>query len=127
MKMITLKPIELKSAEINSASSLISVDSRVFTCCDDQYALYELQSDLSWLAHSWANAPVLPSDHHERKRLKPDFEMLLLNQKNILLIPSGSKPNRNQALQFNLLTNRFSSILLCCNWNFISFNIKRFY
>lgn len=109
MKTIKLNPLNLRLPEITSASSLLNVDGRIFSCCDDQYTLYELINDKTWVSHHWSDAPNLPSLPHERKKLKPDFEALLgpVEDNLILLIPSGSKINRTMALKFNLITNRF--------------------
>lgn len=110
MKTIKLNSLNLGNASISSASSLLNVDGRVFVCCDDQYALHELQ-DNEWIQHNWPEAPELPVDHAERKKFKPDFEALLGpidDGKSILLIPSGSKGNRIKSLRFNLLDNSFT-------------------
>lgn len=111
LKIIKLNSLKLGLAEINSASSLLNLFGRIFVCCDDQYNLYELQNDQSWIQHNWANSPDLPKDPHERKKLKPDFESLLgpiEDNKTIILIPSGSKSNRTLALIFDLESNHFT-------------------
>lgn len=111
VKTIKLNSLNIKSSLINSASSLISVKNRIFACCDDQYTLYELIDDNCWIQHKWKDAPDLPIDLMERKKVKPDFEALLgpVGDGNTLfLIPSGSKKNRTKALKFNLLDNQFS-------------------
>lgn len=109
MKIINLKPLNINTTEINSASSLLNLGERIFTCCDDQYSLYELVGG-NWIQHCWSEAPKLPIEHEERKKLKPDFEALLLNHKTILMIPSGSKSNRTKVLQFNLVSNTFTAL-----------------
>jgi hypothetical protein len=122
LKTIELNSLDLALTEINSASSLINIEGRIFTCCDDQYSLYELikisNENPKWIKHHWSDAPVLPTEPHERKKLKPDFEALLgpipvpiveetPDNKKIILIPSGSKSNRTLALEFNLESNSF--------------------
>lgn len=110
MKKIKLNSLELCHSDISAASSLLNTGGRIFVCCDDQYALYELQNNKGWIQHLWPLAPHLPVDKVERKKLKPDFEALLgpLNDDNtILLVPSGSKDNRTQAFRFNLVEQSF--------------------
>jgi hypothetical protein len=110
LKTIELTPLDLGRADINSASSLLNANGRIFTCCDDQYSLYELTDNQKWIKHHWADAPDLPTEPHARKKLKPDYEALLgpiLHSKKILLIPSGSKSNRTLALEFDLESNSF--------------------
>jgi len=109
--VIKLVPADFGSPDIESASSLLSFNNRIFVCCDDLYELIELQNDNSWIKHKWNDAPPLPINKEERKKLKPDFEALLCLKEDsdkILLIPSGSKPNRTMGLEFNLKLNQFS-------------------
>lgn len=111
MKTIKLNSLSINSSQINSASSLINIKNRIFACCDDQYALYEFKEDCNWIQHSWKEAPLLPLDPIERKKIKPDFEALLgpvINGHSLLVIPSGSKKNRIKALVFDLVSNQFS-------------------
>lgn len=110
MKKIKLNSLNLCLPDISAASSLLNTAGRIFVCCDDQYALYELENNESWIQHPWPLAPHLPVDKTERKKIKPDFEALLgpLNNDNtILLIPSGSKANRTKAFRFNLVEQSF--------------------
>lgn len=111
LKTIKLDPVSVRRPDISAASSLINFQNRVFVCCDDQYVLFELKSGQDWIQHCWTEAPHLPENHEERKKLKPDFEALLsseLDNNKILLIPSGSKSNRTKALEFDLSSNQFS-------------------
>ncbi len=108
-------PADLGRPDIRSASSLLNIHDRIFLCCDDLYDLFELQVDHCWIKHEWSDAPLLPTNNEERKKLKPDFEALLsvsFETEKILLIPSGSKPNRRMALEFDLNTNQFAPFLL---------------
>lgn len=106
-KIIKLKATNLNHSVINSASSLHNVGDRIFVCCDDQYDLYELDKK-NWSHHHWAKAPRLPKAHAARKKLKPDFEAILGPiENNLLIIPSGSKKNRDQGLMFDLETHLF--------------------
>lgn len=112
MKNIRLMPVNLNHPKINSASSLITCDKRIFVCCDDQYGLYEWH-DNHWSHHKWKDAPELPKGHAARKKLKPDFEALLGPlENNLLIVPSGSKPNRQQALMFDLDSHVFYPVEL---------------
>lgn len=111
MESIFLKRLNFGISEITSASSLLSVDERVFVCCDDQHSLYELK-DQAWVRHPWLDAPVLSKDPVELKKTKPDFEALLGPIREgaaILLIPSGSKSHRTQVLKFDLQTHEYSA------------------
>jgi hypothetical protein len=115
LKTIDLTPLDIGLAVINSASSLLNVNGRIFACCDDQYSLYELINNQKWIKHQWADAPLLPSELTARKKLKPDFEALLgpmatPDNKKIILFPSGSKSNRTLALEFELESNSFSPL-----------------
>lgn len=112
MKTTTLHPLYLGHPGIFAASSLLNFNDKIFVCCDDQYSLYELKDDHVWVQYNSINSPDLPTDPVERKRLKPDFETLLsslFHDNTILLIPSGSKSNRINALKFDLTSNHFSS------------------
>ena len=109
-KKIILNPILLMHPEINSASSLINLNQRVFLCCDDQYGLYELSPEGKWTHFIWDLAPELPIEHLELKKVKPDFEALLhsaIDQDTLFLIPSGSKLNRTKVLSFDLNSQQF--------------------
>ena len=102
---------------------MLNCNGRIFLCCDDQYALYELNSELKWLEYLWGDAPALPTDPHERKKLKPDFEALMgpINEDSILLIPSWSKINRSKVLKFNLSTHKFSPV----DWSSFYANLSK--
>lgn len=113
MNTIALNPFNIGRADIGAASSLININERIFVCCDDQYGLFELNSENGWIQRNWTQAPVLPDDHQERKKIKPDFESLVCSahdKNKILLIASGSKKNRTQVLSFDLVTNQFSPV-----------------
>lgn len=111
MNLITLDELHITTPAITAASALININNRIFTVCDDQYGLYELQNDL-WIYHQDPNAPQLPKVKKELKVLKLDYEALLasIDEDSILLIPSGSKANRTHVLSFNLLTNKFTPL-----------------
>jgi len=125
MKIIKLKPAKQSLSAINSASSLKNVNEQIFVCCDDQYDLYELDNK-NWIQHPWADAPRLPKNHAARKKLKPDFEAILgpINN-NLLIIPSGSKKNRNQGLMFDLETNYFVTLDLSDFFKALSLKVKK--
>lgn len=109
MKRIKLEPLYLEGPTIPSGSALINIEDRIFVCCDDMYSLFELLPDKKLIQHKWPEAPALPVDHKELKKVKPDFEALLdLGENKLLLIPSGSKANRTKALKFDLLNHQFA-------------------
>lgn len=111
MKLIKLNLLNLTHPLISAASSLLSIDGRLFVVNDDQYGLYELKEGEKWAAYHWQEAPDLPSDHLKRKKVKPDFEALLwpfFNEEEVLLVPSGSRKNRMMGLIFNLTSNTFT-------------------
>ncbi len=111
MNTLKLKSLNFAPSEITSASSLLNVDGRIFVCCDDQHSLYELRGQ-SWFQHKWSEAPVLPKNLKELKKVKPDFEALLGPIRDgaaMLLIPSGSKSNRTQVLKFDLQSHEFTA------------------
>lgn len=126
MKVIKLDSLNLDCSEITSASSLINIEGRVFVCCDDQYSLYELNSNQKWIEYIWQQAPQLPTDSYKRKKLKPDFEALIgpiLDGNAIMLVPSGSKMNRTTALRFDLETHNFTSFDLSSFFTKLSENV----
>ncbi len=124
MKIIKLKPTNLNHSVINSASSLHNIGDRIFVCCDDQYDLYELANN-NWTHHHWADAPRLPKNHTARKKLKPDFEAILGPiDNNLLIIPSGSKKNRDQALMIDLQTHLFVPVDLSDFFENLSAEVK---
>ena len=113
MKTIKLEKLDLSHESITSASALINLQKKIFLCCDDQYGIFELYQGNQWIHHEWPEAPVLPEDHQERKKLKPDFEALLKkhgSDDTIMLIPSGSTDKRTKILEFNLSNHQFSQI-----------------
>lgn len=114
MKTLRLEPLSLASVEITAASSLINVNGRIFLCSDDSYEIQELGPSSSagpgqWLKHKWRGSPLLSIEPVDLKKVKPDFEsMLKLDEHNILVLPSGSRPNRTKAMVFNISTGEFS-------------------
>ena len=112
MKNLNLEKVDITNIAITAASSLINLNNRIFTVCDDQYGLYELKNDGHWFYHQNPLSPLLPKDPKQLKAIKPDYEALMASESenNILLIPSGSRPDRTNVLSFNLLTNKFESL-----------------
>lgn len=106
---IPLIKINLEDSRIGSASSLLNIDGIIFLCCDDQYGIYQNDKLPEWNYLSWSEAPQLPTDKIELKKVKPDFEVLIgpINNEEILLMPSGSKENRSIALLYNINMSKF--------------------
>jgi len=126
VKTIKLKhQSHLSHPKIHAASSLLNTESRIFLCSDDQYTLFELHEN-KWKSHSWDNAPTLPINSIELKKVKPDFECLLKISKNeIGLIPSGSKDNRSLALILNFLSQEFRTLNLKSFFSELSMKIQK--
>jgi len=113
MNIIKLIAYNIKDSAIAAASSLLIFGEKLYLCCDDQYTLFELDSNNLWHKHHWADAPILPTKSEERKKLKPDYEVLMnsyTNSSSLILFPSGSKDNRTLALEYDLALKSFRSI-----------------
>jgi hypothetical protein len=84
------------SPRITAASGLVHKENKLYVVSDDELGLICLKVDLSEKAmfHKILDGE-LPQNEEERKKKKPDFECLTLFEDSLLLISSGSKPNRH--------------------------------
>jgi hypothetical protein len=94
-----IRPTEIfrfKDPYITSASGLCVLGDTLYLVADDDNALF-----------SWKNGKCrrltrvsgeLPEDPVERKKVKPDFESLTNLGSTLILLPSFSKPHRNQVI-----------------------------
>jgi hypothetical protein len=97
--MIKLKKImELKQPFISAASGLVELDGKFFVIADDENFLgvYDLESLNGFAALIFHER--LSEDKALRKKQKSDFEALVLlpEQKQLLIVPSGSTSNRER-------------------------------
>lgn len=103
--MIKLKEIyTFQEPYIAAASGLVLAQNRFYLVADDELSLLGINRDLSGAQLHEVFQGELPEDTKERKKIKQDFECLLfLEDKNTLvIIPSGSKKNRNRGALYNL-------------------------
>lgn len=97
MKKLDLQPIQtLKN--MFAASGLVKIGSIFYVIADDDFSIGIVEENKE-VALVPLIQGVLPKDHKERKKLKPDWEALTLLRENdqatgLLAVPSGSKPNR---------------------------------
>ena len=99
MNQIDLKK-HSKLTSVHAASGLIKLRNTFYVVADDQLsiALFTLNSPDA-IQFVKLLPGQLPEDHAERKKLKPDWESLVCmnssgHRDEILVVPSGSKPNR---------------------------------
>lgn len=99
MHKINLKQ-HSKLTSVHAASGLIKLGNNFYMIADDQLSLAVFTLDTTdSIQFAKLVEGVLPEDHRERKKIKPDWESLvclrsLNNMDEILVLPSGSKPNR---------------------------------
>ncbi len=99
IKSMTSIPLKLvRNLTSISAGSGLLMDKRDFyVIADDELFLWMFPRDGASADRSLQLIPgALPADHIERKRLKPDFEAMATVANGILILPSGSKPNRQR-------------------------------
>lgn len=96
--MIKLQELcRLNDPFVSAGSGLVIHQDHFYIVADDELGLFSLKHDFSEKGRIHRVFPGdLPEDYKERKRLKPDIEALIVVQDKLLLIPSGSKPNRNK-------------------------------
>ena len=99
MKSIPISFKKMKDLPIYAASGLIKCQENFYVIADDERSLYEFNLNESSFHEIILQPGDLPLDHKERKKLKPDWESLVylsekINSEGILVVPSGSKPNR---------------------------------
>lgn len=94
-----------KDPYITAASGIVQKGDRLYVVSDDELGIISLRVDLKEKA-TYHNVfkGTLPSDEKLRKIKKPDLECLTIFENSLLLIPSGSKPNRFQGALINLDT-----------------------
>lgn len=103
--MIKLKEIyTFQKPYIAAASGLVLAQDQFYLVADDELSLLGLNRDLSGAQLHEVFQGELPEDTKERKKIKPDFECLVFleDKSSLLIIPSGSKKNRNRGALFNL-------------------------
>ncbi|ROZ61812.1 hypothetical protein [Ramlibacter sp. WS9] len=94
-------------AHLSAASGLVRVDGRLYLVADDEHHLGTLAADGAGVVQLHRLlAGDLPADKGKRKKQKPDLEALALLPAEpgmahgaLLALGSGSRPNRQQALQ----------------------------
>lgn len=105
MKKISLQPY-VKLQKIHAASGLVKRDENFYVIADDSFSLATFSLDKAISPRFKKLIPgELPSDFRERKKLKPDWEALMLlplpeGKQGLLVVPSGSKAKR----QLGILT-----------------------
>ncbi|MFZ4403779.1 MAG: DUF6929 family protein [Pseudobdellovibrionaceae bacterium] len=90
---------------VQAASGLVKVGKNFYVIADDELSLgvFSLESNAEEVLIPLISG-ALPKDQKERKKIKPDWESLLLIaddhsiQRGLLAIPSGSRPNRVQGV-----------------------------
>lgn len=109
MKKLELQPIRnLKN--IFAASGLVKIDNTFYVIADDDFSIALIEEKREVALFPLIQG-VLPKDHHERKKMKPDWEALTLVRENglptgLLAVPSGSKPNRQTGSFMSLDVSR---------------------
>lgn len=104
-----------KGFSIHAASGLIKYKENFYVISDDERSLFKFSLEDNFCQKIELQGGVLPSDPVERKKLKPDWEALVyfphrLGLEGILVIPSGSKPNRQIGHFLNLKASDQTSI-----------------
>ena len=98
-----MKDLRFSSAEesffIHAASGLLKYQDRFYVVSDDELSMLSFSLKNETYQKIPLRSGTLPWDAKERKKLKPDWEALTylpssLGLEGILVIPSGSKPNR---------------------------------
>ena len=90
---------------ISAGSGIALVEDTFFVVSDDEVDLFALKKDFNSRGVVYNIIPErLPETYKERKKLKPDFEAIVSLGSELLLLPSGSKPNRHRGALFCLRT-----------------------
>ncbi len=99
--MNKLEISKIRDLSISAASGLVKVEKKIFVVADDELSLScYLVDDKDFNQVYPLLSGSLPDKHKERKKQKPDWEALCLLPesaslfKKLLVIPSGSKPQR---------------------------------
>ncbi|MCC2680199.1 MAG: hypothetical protein K0R29_2775 [Pseudobdellovibrio sp.] len=87
----------LKTLEVSAASGIVNSGGFFYIVADDELSLVKISADLKSEAVLVPLIPGhLPADPQARKKSKPDFEAIVeIWPGSLLVLPSGSKPNRN--------------------------------
>lgn len=96
--MITLEHLyTLEDPYLAAGSGLTWHQGCFYIAGDDELGFVELKDDFKEKGTFHKVFPgTLPEEHKARKKAKPDIEALLMINNELLLLPSGSKPNRHQ-------------------------------
>lgn len=90
---------ELASLRMAAASALVALDERLYVLGDDELLLQRYSLTGGFIDQQPLLAGELPQEPAERKRLKPDFEMLcVLPDGRLLALGSGSTAQRCRAV-----------------------------
>lgn len=90
---------ELATLRLAAASALVTLDERLYVLGDDELLLQRYSLTGGFIGQQSLLAGELPQEPAERKRLKPDFEMLcVLPDGRLLALGSGSTAQRCRAV-----------------------------
>ena len=101
---------------IHAASGLLKLGNHLYVIADDQLSLGLFTLNTTDSIQFVKLLPgQLPEDHRERKKIKPDWESLVCLQSvnnihEILVLPSGSKPNRTVGMFAKIQGNDLQSV-----------------
>mgnify|MGYP006188566679 CR=1 FL=1 len=88
---------------VSAGSGLALHKDHFYVVADDELGILSLRADF---LHKGIFHPVfpgkLPDEYASRKKLKPDIESIVVVGDDLLLIPSGSRPNRTQGALFSI-------------------------
>jgi hypothetical protein len=104
--------IKIKDLPIYAASGLAKSKNSFYVVSDDERSIFQFQLNDHSFKETLLHPTVLPTDHQERKRLKPDWEALVYFQdlNALLAVPSGSKANRQTGYFIQLDANPIKPI-----------------
>ncbi len=105
MKKLVLQPTRTLQ-NIFAASGLVKIDGTFYIIADDALSLGIIERNKNIKLVALVEG-ILPQDHKERKKVKPDWEALALISKKslfteLLAVPSGSMPNRQMGCYITL-------------------------
>ena len=90
---------ELATLRLAAASALVALDERLYVLGDDELLLQRYSLTGGFIDQQSLLVGELPQEQAERKRLKPDFEMLcVLPDGRLLALGSGSTAQRCRAV-----------------------------
>lgn len=93
---------------LNAASGIIYTEDKIFAISDQSNALYEYSIKNNRTQYHSLDGNTI--NHAQEKSVKYDSEGILLDQQNLMIVGSGSKPNRNLAFTYDL-TNKTADTL----------------